>query len=99
MPTIKKLKKISNYQRHGKALDIYNKVYNTTQWRKLRQSYLMKHPLCEKCLESNKITPAVEIHHITPISTGKDDLEMKDLGFNPSNLMALCEECHHKIHN
>lgn len=99
MPTINKGKKVSNYKRHDKALDIYNKVYNTTQWRKLRQSYLMEHPLCEMCLKENKVRPAVEVHHITPISTAKDDLEMKDLGFNPSNLMALCEECHHKIHN
>lgn len=99
MPTINKGKKVNNYQRHDKALDIYNKVYNTTQWRKLRESYLMQHPLCEMCLKENKVRLAVEVHHITPISTAKDDLEMKDIGFNPSNLMALCEECHHKIHN
>lgn len=99
MPTINKGKKVSNYQRHGKALDIYNNVYNTTQWRKLRQSYLMEHPLCEMCLKENKVRPAVEVHHITSISTAKDNLEMKDIGFNASNLMALCEECHHKTHN
>lgn len=98
MPTINKGKKINNYQRHGKALDIYRTVYNTSQWRKLRQAYISAHPLCERCLEDNIITPAVEVHHITPISTATSELQMKDLGFNESNLMALCEKCHHELH-
>ena len=94
MPTINKGKKFSNYQKHDKAKDIYNNVYNTAKWRKLRQAYLMQHPLCELC---GKV--ALEVHHITPISKGETELEMKELGFNPNNLMSLCEECHHKLHN
>lgn len=99
MPTINKGKKINNYQRHGKALDIYRTVYNTSQWRKLRDAYISAHPLCERCLERGVVRPAKEVHHVTPISTATSDLEMKDLGFNPTNLMALCEECHHELHN
>lgn len=99
MPTINKGKKVSRYERHDKALNIYKTVYNTSQWRKLRQSYLLQHPLCEMCLKEGKIKEAVEVHHVTPISTATTDLDMKDLGFNPNNLMALCTECHHKLHN
>lgn len=98
MPTINKPKRQSTYLRHGKALYIYNNVYNTSQWHKLRQSYIISHPLCEMCLKQNKISPSVEVHHITPISKAQSELEMKDLGFNPTNLMALCEKCHHLIH-
>ena len=99
MPTINKGKKVNNYVRHDKAKDIYNNVYNTARWRKLRQAYLMQHPLCELCEKEGKVKEATEVHHITPISNANDELSMKDLGFNHDNLMALCEECHHKIHN
>lgn len=99
MPTINKGKKINNYVRHGKAKEIWQNIYNTSEWRKLRQAYIISHPLCERCLERNIIAPATEVHHITPISTATNEMEMKDLGYNENNLMALCEKCHHEIHN
>lgn len=99
MPTINRGKKINNYQKHDKAIDIYRYVYNTSRWRKLRQAYLMQHPLCELCEKDGKVKEATEVHHITPISNANDELSMKELGYNPNNLMALCEECHHKLHN
>ena len=59
----------------------------------------MEHPLCEACLQEGKVTPADEIHHIRPISTGDNELQMKDIAYDPYNLMALCEYHHHQIHN
>ena len=99
MPTINKGKKVNNYVRHDKAKYIYRYVYNTTRWKKLREAYLMQHPLCEMCEKDGKVNEAVEVHHITPISYAESELEMKELGYNPNNLMALCKECHHKLHN
>lgn len=99
MPTINRGKKVNNYVKHDKAKDIYKYVYNTSRWRKLREAYLMLHPLCEICEKDGKVNEATEVHHITPISYANDELEMKELGYNPNNLMALCEECHHKLHN
>lgn len=98
MPTINKGKKINNYIRHGDNLTVH-RLYNTAKWQKLRNSYLMYNPLCEKCLEKGLTVAAKEIHHVIPISKGKDELEMKELAFNPNNLMSLCEKCHHEIHN
>lgn len=100
MPTILKIKRKSTYQKHGKNKEI-SKIYNTTEWVNLRKAYLMEHPLCEKCLEDDKITPATEVHHVYEISNGKDVEEMKDIALNPwkySGLQALCSECHQKIH-
>lgn len=97
MPTINKGKKVNNYIRHGDNLTVH-KIYNTAKWQKLRNSYLMFHPLCEMCLKDGKTVAAEEIHHIKPISTGKDELEMKDLAYNGNNLIALCKDCHHKVH-
>ena len=99
MPTINKIKKVNNYKRHDKALIIYQNIYNTSAWRRLRQAYLQEHPLCEQCLKSDKVTAATEVHHVIPISYANDLLKMKDLGFNYNNLMSLCSDCHHQIHN
>lgn len=109
MPTINRGKKVNNYVKHDKAKDIYKYVYNTTRWKKLREAYLMQHPLCEMCEDKNivnedgkkecRINEATEVHHITPISNANTELEMKELGYNPNNLMALCEFHHHQLHN
>lgn len=59
-------------------------------WKRIRDKYVSEHPLCEMCLKLGKITPTVEVHHILPINEGGDHKR--------SNLMALCKECHNKIH-
>lgn len=100
MPTIARMKRKTNYKKNlsTKSSDI-TKIYNSQNWKKLRNAYLIEHPLCEKCLEDGIIKPTKEIHHIKPISSGENELRMKELALDPSNLMALCEECHHEIHN
>jgi len=97
MPTIVKQPKVNNYQRHGKASDIA-KLYASTKWRKLRDAFLLYHPLCQMCEANGVVKEAEEVHHIKPISKGKDENEMRALAFDPCNLMSLCSECHHKVH-
>ena len=99
MPTIKKLEKKTSYPKRNKSKEIYDNVYNTKTWRNLRKSYLMEHPLCEECLKQGKITPATDVHHKYEISNATNTLEMKDIGFDSNNLMALCEECHINKHH
>lgn len=95
MPTLYKPKqRNSDYKKQNTA----SKAYNCSQWRNLRASYLMQHPLCERCLQKEIISPAIEVHHIIPISTFDDELRQKDLLLDGNNLMALCKECHHTIH-
>lgn len=67
----------------------YTSTYNH-RWRVLRDLYLSKHPLCEACLKSDKLVPAVLVHQIVPIENGGTHEE--------SNLMSLCHSCHNKIH-
>ena len=73
-------------------------VYNTSTWRTIRLSWLSEHPLCGRCLKTGKINSAVEVHHIIPISTGKNVIEKKTLGFNIDNLESLCHQCHQNHH-
>lgn len=97
MPTINRPKKKTSVKRE-KALTIYRNVYNTSLWRSLRSAYLMEHPLCEMCLQDGKTTVATDVHHITEISNGNTVEEMQQIGFDYTNLMALCEDCHTRLH-
>lgn len=58
-------------------------------WKRIRDRYIGKHPLCEMCLKNHKTTPATEVHHIRPLSRGGTHDE--------DNLMALCKPCHSMI--
>lgn len=58
-------------------------------WKRIRDNYAAKHPLCEKCWKDGKITPMQEVHHILPLREGGTH--------DPDNLMALCTPCHSRI--
>lgn len=73
---------------------IHKLVYDTPIWKNLRKSMLMIHPLCQRCLKEL----AVEVHHIKPLTTCKDEGEILKYGFDSTNLMCLCENCHKQIH-
>lgn len=49
------------YDRFERAPDV-NKKYGRA-WKRIRDRYAAKHPLCEKCLEEGRITPVEEVHH------------------------------------
>lgn len=55
----------------------------------------MNNPVCEKC--NNAL--AIDVHHKIEISTGRNEAEYKQIGFDSNNLMALCKNCHKAIHN
>lgn len=71
--------------------------YGSPTWKHLRLSKLIECPLCERCKEEGKITPATDVHHkITWQDKGQ---EWRTYAFDYENLMSLCEECHYAIHN
>ena len=65
-----------------------NVRYNRA-WRKIRNAYIVVHPLCEQCQKNGRLTPTQEVHHILPLS--------KDGTHDFNNLMALCKPCHSRI--
>ncbi len=93
----KQKRKKEQYNKTDKCVSIKS-IYNTSQWTKLRAAHLMYHPLCEMCLEEGKTKSAEEVHHIQPISTGRDTEQMKALAYDPCNLMSLCKLHHYEIH-
>jgi 5-methylcytosine-specific restriction protein A len=51
---------------------------------------MMTHPLCELCQAEGKLKPADLVHHKRKLTDG---------GTNEwENLMALCNECHSRLH-
>jgi 5-methylcytosine-specific restriction protein A len=77
-------KRYDTYERSPAVKKRYGRA-----WKRIRDRYIGKHPLCEMCLKNHKTTPATEVHHIRPLSRSGDHDE--------DNLMALCKPCHSKI--
>lgn len=81
-------KATEEYNKHERSPDV-NKTYGRS-WKRIRDRYIQKHPLCEMCQKEGRLTPADEVHHIVPVSQGGKSTQ--------SNLMSLCHSCHNKIH-
>lgn len=100
MPTINKHRikeKAIPYKHQAKENEA--RFYNLVSWRNLRNSYIKQHPFCELCEAEGRIRLAEEIHHRKPYLTGANDEEKLNLLLDEDNLMSLCRDCHHKIHN
>ena len=76
----------------------YYKLIRSTRWQQLRAEVLRNEPLCRRCMDNGRYTPATELHHITPASTAGTRADIEALMFNPANLMPLCHQCHVAIH-
>ncbi len=92
MPYLKKaqkktLRKINREDRQ--------KMYQSSEWQKLRKAKLQKNPLCELCLQECKIKAATQVHHIISPFIKKD---WAYYAYNWNNLLSLCEQCHGTIH-
>ena len=77
---------------------LYIRLINAQRWRDCRNRQLRLHPLCQMCEKEGRITLAEEVHHIRPIESMNDAISMQSLAYDPTNLMSVCRECHHKIH-
>jgi 5-methylcytosine-specific restriction protein A len=58
------------------------------RWQKGRAVFLKKHPLCVRCTEAGKLTPATIVDHIVP---HRGD---PVLFWDESNWQPLCKSCH-----
>ena len=77
-----------DYNRYRRDPDS-NRRYGRA-WKRIRDRYVLAHPLCEKCKAEGRLTPVEEVHHIIPLNQGGSNKE--------ENLMSVCHNCHMKIH-
>ena len=71
--------------------EIRQKFYNSSEWHMLRNYLLAREPLCDMCIERERITPATTCHHIIDI------VDAPDRRFDTKNIQTLCESCHNSI--
>lgn len=76
----------------------YQRLIHTDRWLRLRRDKLTTTPLCERCQQQGIITPATEVHHVTPVEDGLSLAEKRRLMYDPHNLRALCHDCHVQTH-
>lgn len=98
MPTINKFPPRPKPERKDTDMrELRKKAYQNTAWRKMRDTYMKEHPICQRCLdEKGKITPATDIHHkVSPFKNGAVNWALL---LDYDNLMAVCKECHGQLH-
>lgn len=79
--------------------ELRKKLYNTTQWRKLRDVVMKSNPLCAECLKKGKVVAAEDIHHIKSPFNYREGTINWTLAYDEQNLEPLCKQCHQEIHN
>lgn len=68
-----------------------HEFYATSEWRRLRDWYRARHPLCEECQRQGRVAAAELVHHKVEISQGGEPLDV-------GNLESLCKSCHSRVH-
>lgn len=66
----------------------FTSMYQTSQWRTLRQVQLSKQPLCESCIKQGKVVQANHVDHLFAWNKiGKQ-------AFYNNVFQSLCTNCH-----
>lgn len=76
----------------------YKRLIHNMRWLRLRKEKLTNYPICERCLEEGIITPATEVHHITPVEDAISYKEKMSLMYDYHNLKSMCHQCHVLTH-
>ncbi len=64
-------------------------------WMRISRAIRRERPLCEVCLTAGRPPMASEVvHHMDEVDRDKVRL----LHVNPNRLMALCRDCHERVH-
>lgn len=76
------------YTRYVRDTTNYDEVYNTTQWRLVRDlAFKRDKGVCAMCQAKGRYTPAVIADHIIEIDDGGAKFEL-------NNIQILCRSCH-----
>ena len=85
------------------AEDKIYKFYKRKEWKKLKKEILKKeHFECEMCRAKGKYTRATLVHHVNYVRKHPNLALSCYYYFNGvklKNLVALCHDCHEKIHD
>lgn len=74
------------------------RFYNSPDWKRLRKSFIQYHPICESCLQDNKVKETEEVHHIIKWDDQQTEVLKYALFTDEDNLLNLCSHCHNSFH-
>ena len=77
-----------HYVRPDRTRQTWDRWYSSPAWRKLREYWLSRNPLCAECKRNGEIVKADVVDHINP---HKGDWEAF---IDNENLQSLCKQCH-----
>ena len=71
--------------------------YKSAAWKHTRELAMKRDAyLCVDCAAKGKLTPAEEVHHITPLTP--DNINDPNISLAMGNLVSVCRECHKARH-
>lgn len=72
-------------------------LYNSKEWKYLRNEIIVRDNGCDLALEGFEIHGRILIHHINPI-TIDDVIKRREMVFDPENLICVTHNTHNAIH-
>lgn len=72
-------------------------LYNSKEWKHLRNEIIVRDNGCDLSLEGFEIHGRILIHHINPI-TIDDVIKRREMVFDPENLICVTHNTHNAIH-
>lgn len=72
-------------------------LYNSKEWKHLRNEIIVRDNGCDLALEGFEIHGRILIHHINPI-TIDDVIKRRGIVFDPENLICVTHNTHNAIH-
>lgn len=72
-------------------------LYNSKEWKHLRNEIIARDNGCDLALEGFEIHGRILIHHINPI-TIDDVIKRREMVFDPENLICVTHNTHNAIH-
>lgn len=72
-------------------------LYNSKEWKHLRNEIIVRDNGCDLALEGFEIHGRILIHHINPI-TIDDVIKRREIVFDPENLICVTHNTHNAIH-
>ena len=88
-------KEYNRYLNSKKVKDeVKMQFYGSRKWKQLRVQVLKDNNyMCEMCRNEGKVTEATQVHHKESLA------DAWDKRYEYTNLMPVCYNCHHKIHD
>jgi hypothetical protein len=76
---------------------INQKFYRSVEWKRIRDSVIIRDLGCDLGIEDREIRGKILIHHMNPI-TEKDIRYLTDILLNPEYLICVSHNTHNAIH-